>query len=370
MMYVEQEAISFDDVAIVTQYSDIDSRSDVDISAPNHNYPFIASPMYHLATKEMAKFFLDKNSPYVIHRYFPDAGTQMEFFAEIQNFVPQKNSPLFVAVGSNEKWIGQCVLKGANKFCVDMAHGNSELAVKAVKFIKQYCPEATIMAGNIESYDGFKRLYDAGARYFRVGIGSGSICSTNINTGYGLPILTALAMIQRKMTDEELSESYLIADGGIRTAGDVAKALAFGADYVMCGKLFASTHLARGPFYNKFMEPVDIEEVDRPVTIGDLGKLDELVPAFVEYAGMASQQMREIAGGSQNTEASIEGSAGVIAYTGPTEKVFHKICQNLRAVLAYSGCRSIPEFKAEAIVRRVAPGGKIEKQVHLSKVYS
>ena len=360
MTYIDQDAISFDDVAIMTQYSDIDSRSEVDISAPNHDYPFIASPMWHLDSDKMAAFCRDKNFPFVLHRYFPSQSAQLERWRELTENQANAKNTIFLAVGSNEKWIGDAVLKGVKNFCVDMAHGNSAQAVRAVEFIKSYCPNAVIMAGNIESYDGFKRLYDAGARYFRVGIGSGSICSTNINTGYGLPILTALALIQRKMTEEECRNSFLIADGGIRTAGDIAKALAFGASYVMCGKLFASTGCARGPFFTKDLLKIDSEEAPN---------FESSEPTYVEYAGMASKLMREMAGGSQKTDVSEEGKAGLIEYTGTTEHVFSQVVSNLRAVLAYSGARTIPEFKRNAILRRVAPGGKLEKQIHLDKVY-
>lgn len=362
-MYVDQEAISFEDVAIVTQYSDIESRNDVDLSAPNHSYPIIVSPMYHTWTKEMAAFAVEKNIPFILHRYFPSVNDQIEAYLSITNFVPNDQKQIFVAVGSDEKWIGQCVLKGVKRFCVDMAHGNSKKAVDAVKFIKEYCPDATIMAGNIESYDGFRRLFDAGARYFRVGIGSGSICSTNINTGYGLPILTALNMVQRRMTNDERSSSYLIADGGVRTAADIAKALAFGADYVMCGKLFASTSKARGPFFSNEMHTVH-KDGEKWNCLGN-----EVEPSFVEYAGMASKLMREMAGGSQKTNVSEEGKSGLIEYTGLTEDVFEQLINNLRAVLSYSGCRNIHEFKENATLRRIAPGGKLEKAIHLDKVY-
>lgn len=359
MVYDEKEAISFDDVTILTQYSDIDSRSNVDLSAPNHSYPFISSPMYHLDTDAMAEFCRVNNFPFVLHRYFPSSVDQLERWNELVENMPNAKNTIFLAVGSNEKWIGDAILKGVKNFCVDMAHGNSIQAIKSVEFIKSYCPDSIIMAGNIESYDGFKRLYTAGARYFRVCIGSGSICSTNINTGYGLPILTALAMIYDKMSTEERENSFLIADGGIRTAGDIAKALAFGASYVMCGKLFASTSCARGPFFGKelnlLMDQTDIEDRE------DI--------FYVEYAGMASKLMREMAGGSQKTDVSEEGKAGLIEYTGTTENVFNQVVSNLRAVLAYSGCRTIPEFKRDAVLRRVAPGGKLEKQIHLSKIY-
>jgi IMP dehydrogenase len=359
MIYENEEAISYEDVAICTQYSDLKSRSDVDISAINHDYPFIASPMWHLDSIPLMRFFMEKNMPYVLHRYFPTVEAQFDRWWEMTRDVTRFPHKLFVAVGSDEKWIGQLILRGIKSFCVDMANGNSMQAVNAVKFIREYCPDATIIAGNIESYDGFRRLHDAGARYFRIGIGSGSICSTNLNTGYGLPILTAIDSIYTKMTADEKEDSCLIADGGVRTAGDVAKAIAVGADYVMCGKLFASTSLARGPFFN----------ADGDMLLDQEGVEERDDIRYVEYAGMASKLMREMAGGSQKTDVSEEGRAGHVDYAGTTESVFNQMCNSLRAVLAYSGCRTIPEFRKNAILQRVSPGGKFEKQVHLDKIY-
>ncbi len=360
MIYNSEESISFDDVTICTQYSDLDSRSDVDISAKNHEYPFIASPMWHLDTIPLMKFFMENNMLYVLHRYFPTVEDQFNRWWEMKKNTYKFSNKLFIAVGANEKWINYLISGGARSFCVDMANGNSKQAYNAVKFIKRKCPCANIMAGNIESYDGFRRLYNAGARYFRISIGSGSICSTNLMTGYGLPILTAIDSIYSKMDNTEKNECCLIADGGIRTAGDVAKAIAFGADYVMCGKLFASTSLARGPFYTEDMLKVDE---------GESPEFKCSKPAFVEYAGMASTLMRRNAGGSQKTNVSEEGKAGVISYTGKTEDIFNKMNNSLRAVLAYSGCRTISEFRENCILRRVSQGGKFEKQIHLSKVY-
>lgn len=359
MNFIKTEGLSYDDVTILAQYSDITSRSCVSLETDDHSAPFIGSPMWHLDTKEMVKFFHKNNMPFVLHRYFPSALMQIERWHELTENLPGHPNTVFVAVGSDTKWIGDLVLRGVKSFCVDMAHGNSMQAVNAVKFIKEYCPEATIMAGNIESHDGWKRLYEAGATYFRVGIGSGSICSTHTNTGCGLPMLTALRDISGEMGNAQRRECKLIADGGIRTAGDVAKALAFGADYAMCGKLFASTSKAKGPFFNKeghmLLDQDGIEERE------DI--------FFVQYAGMASKMMREMAGGSQKTNVSEEGKGGLVEYAGRTEDVFEQLSYNLQAVLAYSGCLDIDQFKQNALVQRLASGGFHEKQIHLDKVY-
>lgn len=368
MKYIKDESISYGDVTIQTQYSDLDSRSEVNLETGPYNYPIIGSPMYHLDTIEMYNFFTKNKIPFVLHRYFSDVTSQINRIKALTNDMVYYDSLyMFVSVGFDEKWIGKLILNGVKSFCVDMANGNSKQAVDTVSFIKEYCPDATIMAGNIETYDGFKRLYDAGARLFRIGIGSGSICSTHINTGYGLPILSAINEIKTRI-DNTFDDVSLIADGGIRTAGDVAKALAFGADFVMCGKLFAATTAARGPFFDSSGAKYKLYNEDiRKWIKQDNGEDDS--PVYAEYAGMASTLMREMAGGSQKTNVSEEGKAGLIECVGSVENMISKMVQNLKAVVAYSGCRNISEFKEECIIRRVSSAGKFEKQVHLDTVY-
>lgn len=369
MRLIKEEAISTDDVTIVTQYSRLKSRSEVSLKAPRHKYPIIASPMWHLGTPQMRNFFMDKNCPFVLHRYFKSAAAQLKHHNI--NYVTSPHCPddfTFFAVGKDYDWIQYLIDNGVDKFCVDMAHGNSGYCEKSVAFIKGRCPNATIMAGNIETYDGYARLRDAGATYFRVGIASGSICSTNINTGNGLPILTALNNIYSKMTKYEQENNFLIADGGMRTAGDIAKALAFGASYAMCGKIFASTSKAAGPFFDaNYTELYDVFDANGELH-HEVNSYDNRVK-YVQYAGMASKMMREKSGGRHSTAVSEEGKAGLIHYTGKTEDVFDGLILNLKAVLSYSGCRTIDEFREEVILQRIAMGGKREKQIHLDVEY-
>jgi len=324
--------------------------------------------MWHLGTLEMSQFFATRNCPYVLHRYFKNVEEQFAMYLDIISGSFNTKANTFVAVGKDYDWIRYLVNNGVTQFCVDMAHGNSGYAEKSVAFIKGVCPNAVIMAGNIETWDGYSRLADAGATYFRVGIASGSICSTNINTGNGLPILTALDNIYDKMTLDQKDVHFLIADGGMRTAGDIAKAIAFGASYTMCGKIFASTSLAAGPFYTREREIInDLNYIPR---LKDVGNIHNLVPYYVQYAGMASTLMREKANGSQSTAVSEEGKAGLIRFSGTTENVFDGLMLNLKAVLSYSGCKDINEFREEVILQRIAMGGKREKKIHLDHEYS
>lgn len=370
MRLIKEEAIGTDDVTICTQFSDLSSRSEVNISTMNYATPFIASPMWHLGTPEMLMHFASGNSPYVLHRYFSTAELQYKHLMEATysaKFNPEMMYNIFMAVGYDYDWINYLAEKGITNFCVDMANGNSSQCEKTVAYIKGRVPNARIMAGNVESIDGYIRLFEAGATYIRVGIASGSICSTNINTGNGLPILTALDNIYSKMSEYSRQNSWLIADGGMRTAGDVAKAIAFGATYAMCGKMFASTSHAQGPFY--YQHPNELLKLMKEDGKFLAHGANPVTPSLVEYAGMASKMMREKAGGSQKTNVSEEGRAGLIKYTGKTEDVFNGLKLNLQAVMAYSGCRCINEFREEVILQRIAMGGKREKKIHLDKVY-
>jgi IMP dehydrogenase len=153
--------------------------------------------------------------------------------------------------------------KGVRRFCIDMAHGDSIACVDTIKYIKSLFNNSSkknyyekkfqdnhIIAGNVATVIGFKRLQKAGANGIRAGIASGAICSTAIETGFGVPILTNII----DMAKYKKKNTWLIADGGCKATGDIAKAVYFGADFVMLGKMLASTDLACGSCYNKNKE--------------------------------------------------------------------------------------------------------------------
>ena len=361
MTLIENEkTYSYDDVCLVPTYSDLNSRSEADISTEYYTNPMISSPMIHTSSVNMIKYMIDNDMCATVHRYFdtPDAQLMHVKSASHHPFPNDDWKRVFFAVGKDHTWINYLNANGVGRYCVDMAHGDSKICVDTVEYIRKINPEAIIMAGNVATHAGYVRLREAGADYIRVGIAGGSICSTAKNTAFGLPMITSI--MECAEARKELG-GILIADGGIRSASDMLKAIAAGADMVMCGKILASTSEAEGPFYgeDEQLYRIGFEEFKPTDT-------DNIQTKFVEYAGMASHEMRMRNGShiaDENT--SIEGVAGKIKYTGTTDKVVKAINANLRAGLSYCGSRNWEEFKNNAVMRLMSTASMLEKETHL-----
>lgn len=354
--------ISYDDICLHQQYSELNSRNDVNINVIDYDRniikrnPIIMSPMVHTCTKEMLNYFCDNSMVPTLHRYFKTVEDQYDFAVKAFEENPEYINDVFFAVGRCKKWIDYLYNKGIRKYCVDMAHGYSQVAADSISYIKYELTDNIVMAGNIETGDGYEYLANAGADYIRVGISNGSICATHKNTGIGRPIISALIDCnnrRKKLYDESFgyyTTPMIIVDGGIRSAADIVKAIAVGANFAMVGKLIASTDLALGPFYNK----------DKELCL----EYDEANYRYVEYAGMASSKMR-LYNDSHCINKSIEGESGYIKYTGKTEYVINNIESNMKAALSYCGARNWLEFKNNAVVSKISSAGYIEKQTHL-----
>lgn len=345
MKFIKQEAISYDDICILPSYSDLNSRADADISFWPYRNPIVNSPMIHTSSKAMIKYMVENNMLTTVHRYFKSADEQLQW---VKDSINEKFDLVYFAVGKDKKWIDTLIKTGVNKFCCDFAHGNSKVCVETVEYINKNCEESIIMAGNVGDYDGYKRLRKAGASIIRVGIASGGICSTNINTGVGVAIITSV--LDCKKAKDELG-GYIVCDGGITNGGRIAKAIACGADFIMLGGLLASTDLAEGPFYDNNMNLVDETNT---------------TPAFVEYFGMASSKARKH-NGTHSVENSIEGVSGLHEYKGRTDDLIRGLEANMRASMSYIGTRTWQNFKRDVRIQRVSLSGQYEKMTHLSK---
>jgi len=283
--------------------------------------------------------------------YFDTVEDQYAYWLIIRKHVirdaREGNYPFF-AVGTVRKWkswIDYLIEKKVSKFCIDVAHGDSIHCVETIRYIKENAPWSTVMAGNVAMMAGFAELEQAGADLIRVGIASGSICSTYLNTGVGTPIVTSLIechKVRRK--------AKIIADGGVKHPGDIAKAMAVGADYVMVGGMLAGTSLAKGPFYNENMEYL-LDD--------DVSKYNDIIK-YVEYAGMASTMARSSTS-SQSVNASIEGVSGLVKYRGDTKEYIDMIHNNLRASMCYLGARTWREFTQRAKVMQISSASRSEK---------
>jgi IMP dehydrogenase len=359
MKFLKQvEAISYDDIALRPAYSDLSSRSEADVSVYPYSNPIINSPMIQTSSKNMIQFCLKYGMLTTVHRYFESGEHQ---YRHVFDAVGTDCDQVFFAVGKNIRWIDMLIDHGIYKFVVDMAHGNSKVCVDTVKYLRERCTDAVIIAGNVASADGYTRLMDAGANMIRVGIAGGSICSTAKSTAIGIPNVTSIIDCAKA---KQKCGGQIIADGGIKSSSDIIKAIAVGADMVMCGKLLASTSLAEGPFYEDKVEleyhkgDVTYDYFINPITF------ETVIPEFAEYFGMASTKAREH-NGTHNTNVSIEGESGVVEYTGGTSDIINSLENNLRSGLAYCGSRTWLEFKRNVGIQKMSMSGIIEKETHL-----
>lgn len=378
---LDELQLSYDDICVLQQYSSIESRQDINIgttlpydqsSVTNIlRNPMIVSPMIHTATPEMIRTIIESKMIFALHRYFKDADEQLDFVMNIfdtrqLDYRAIESPYLYYSVGRDRKWIDRLYSAGVRRYCVDMAHGYTKACIDTVEYIRSLDPVNMIMAGNVETAAGYSRLENAGANMIRIGIAGGSICSTGKNTGIGRPMISALLDCKKYISEtiRPHSRAKIIADGGIRNAADIVKAMICGADYVMCGKLFASTSLAKGPFYNRLKELTE-EKHSYNMPGFKYDRYTNCEPYYVEYAGMASHKMRQHNSSHQTVGVSIEGESGLIRYTGETVNMINNIEANLRAALSYSGARNWDELKEVAIIARMSNAGINEKQTHL-----
>jgi len=234
---------------------------------------------------------------------------------------------------------------GVDLVVVDTAHGHSRGVIDAVAEIKKRSNYAQVMAGNIATGDAARALIDAGADAVKVGIGPGTICTTRIVAGVGVPQLSAVMDVAEVAAKQGIP---LIADGGIKFSGDIVKAIAAGASAVMIGSLFAGTEespgevfLYQGRSYKSYRGMGSLGAMAR-------GSADRYFQAEV----------------NDNLKLVPEGIEGRVAYKGPVEAVIHQLVGGLRAGMGYTGNRTIAELQTKAEFRRITSAGWRESHVH------
>jgi len=231
------------------------------------------------------------------------------------------------------------VMAGANILCVDIAHGHHSMMKNALKNLRSLFDETVcIIAGNVATLEAFNDLSDWGAHAIRVGIGGGSICSTRIKTGHGMPTLQSVLDCSKSDRD-----TILVADGGIKTSGDVAKAIAAGADFVMLGSMLSGT------------DETPVEKIWSP----------EANSWVYSYRGMASVEAQIDWRGHT---ASIEGVASSVKDKGTVRGVVEDILKGLRSGMSYSGARDIANFQAKSEFIKQTHGSQIESSTHINRL--
>jgi IMP dehydrogenase len=251
-----------------------------------------------------------------------------------------------VGIGPDRDERVDALLKaGCDVICIDTAHGHSHAVIQAVADVRRNFPKAEIIAGNVATGDGATALAKAGANAVKVGIGPGSICTTRVVAGVGVPQMTAINDCARAL--EKLGVS-LVADGGIKYSGDIAKAIAAGANTVMIGSLFAGTDEAPGEI------------------ILYQGR------SYKVYRGMGSIGAMRAGSRDRYFQAEIgneaklvpEGIEGRVPYRGSLSQSIYQLIGGLKAGMGYCGCRNIEELRTKARFVRATAMGLRESHVH------
>ena len=335
-----KQALTYDDVLLVPQYSDIESRQEVVIG----NYlddntflklPILSSPMDTVTEYDMAIDMSEAGGLGVVHRYNTPA-EQVAIVSLIQQNIGF--APIAAAVGVTGDFESRaCALfdAGANVICIDIAHGHHVLMKNALETLRKIFGNTVhLMAGNVATLEGYEAMADWGADSVRCNVGGGSICSTRIQTGHGVPGLQTI--MDCAISDRD---AKIIADGGIRSSGDAVKAIAAGADFVMLGSMLAGTKQSPG------------------FIIEDTNGLQYKI-----YRGMASKEAQVKWRGKYSSD---EGISTRIPYKGSVEDVLRDIRNGITSGFSYSGARNITELWTKAKFIRQTSAGLGESKTHI-----
>ncbi|HYV33405.1 MAG TPA: IMP dehydrogenase [Candidatus Limnocylindria bacterium] len=345
-----ERALTFDDVLLVPNYSEV-VPTEVDTAAfftpkIKLKIPISSSAMDTVTESKMAIALGKEGGIGVIHKNL-DIAAQAKAVAEVR----AAGLPSAAAIGATGTFLERAealVKAGVNVLVIDTAHGHSKRVIEAVKTIAKKFPKVEIVAGNIATAEGAKALIAAGADAVKVGIGPGSICTTRIVSGCGVPQITAISNVAAAC---KKTKTPVIADGGIKFSGDIAKALAVGASSVMLGSLLAGTDESPGQIF------------------------DEHGKKFKSYRGMGSlgamnQGSKDRYGQDKVVGGKLvpEGVEARVAYKGSVINIVEQLVGGLRSGMGYSGAKNIIDLQKKARFVRITPAGLKESHVHDVKI--
>ena len=333
---------SYDDVLIVPKYNKIKSRKDVSFKTRvTKNYsidmPLIAANMDTVCESRMAIAVGKLGGLGVIHRFL-----SVQEQAEEVKKVKWQGLIAAAAVGIKDPEIRvpALVQAGVNIIVLDVAHGHSKYVGKAIEWIKQNYPQIDIIVGNIATKDAAEYFISKGVDAVKVGVGPGSLCSTRVMTGAGVPQITAIMDVY----EATQGRIPICADGGIRQPGDVTKAIGAGANTIMIGSVLAGTDETPGAIIDK------------------AGK------KYKSYRGMASYEatIKKLnLDGKKEEVISVEGESTVVEYKGPVEKIIKEYLGGLASGMTYIGADTIEKICGKADFIEMSQQGLKESMPHL-----
>lgn len=250
-----------------------------------------------------------------------------------------------VGEGTDDR-VAALVDAGVDVIVVDTAHGHSQGVLNRVQWIKKHFPDVQVIGGNIATAAAARDLYKCGADAVKVGIGPGSICTTRIVTGVGVPQISAIANVANELK----GKIPVIADGGIRFSGDLCKALAAGADTVMLGGMFAGTEESPGE--------IELYQGRTYKSYRGMGSIGAMSLA----QGSSDRYFQDVSQGAEKLVP--EGIEGRVPYKGPVQTIIHQLLGGLRSCMGYTGCSTIEELHSKTEFVQITNAGIRESHVH------
>jgi len=342
-----KEALTFDDVLLLPRYSNVlPSETDISLSLTQKiklNVPFLSSAMDTVTESRMAISIAEEGGIGIIHR-------NLNIKKQTNEILKVKKKKLLVgaAVGTSKNDIVRAkslIDSGCDLIVIDTAHGHSEKVIKTLYKLKKNFNKTPFCVGNIATAEAAKKLYNCGADIIKVGIGPGSICTTRMVAGIGVPQISAIVEVKKALKNKKIK---IISDGGIKFSGDIAKALAAGADAIMMGSIFAGTNESPG---KKFKVK---------------GKF------FKSYRGMGS--IGAMSSGSANryfqknlkdkSKLVAEGVEGRVAFKGNVSRIIYQLKGGLRSSMGYIGAKNLNQIPKNAKFVKITKAGFYESMVH------
>ena len=342
-----KEALTFDDVLLLPKYSNVlPSNTNIFLHLTKKitlKVPFFTSAMDTVTEAKMALAIAEEGGMGIIHR-------NLDIKNQSQEVKKVKDKKLLVgaAIGTNREDLNRAralISSGVDLIVIDTAHGHSEKVLKMLSKVKNIIKKVPICVGNVATGNAAKKLYDSGADIIKVGIGPGSICTTRMVAGIGVPQISAIMDVKNALNKKNVK---IISDGGIKFSGDIAKALAAGADAIMMGSIFAGTDESPG---KKFKIKGKIYKQYRGM--GSVGAMS---------AGSSGRYFQK--NFKDKSKFVPEGVEGRVEYKGKVAKIIYQLQGGLRSSMGYIGAKNLNEINKKAKFIKITKAGFYESMVH------
>ena len=342
-----KEALTFDDILLLPKYSNIlPAKTNINLQLTKKvslKVPFLSSAMDTVTESKMAIGIANEGGLGIIHR-------NLNIKQQSKEVKKVKNKKLHVgaAVGTSQEDIDRAkslTSNGVDLIVIDTAHGHSEKVLRTLEKLKKSIKNIPVCVGNIATGEAAKKLYNSGADIIKVGIGPGSICTTRMVAGVGVPQISAIMEVKKALHKKKIK---IISDGGIKFSGDIAKALAAGADAIMMGSIFAGTEESpgkkfklNGKFYKQYRG------------MGSVGAMS---------SGSANRYFQK--NFKDKSKFVPEGVEGRVEYKGNVSKIIYQLQGGLRSSMGYIGAKNLKEINKKAEFVKITKAGFYESMVH------